>query len=212
MLNELSHRCAVSLTLREVENEMKDWKFRSSSLSLLKGVLKNNSDDHFTFVVTMLGKSGDNKKFFVSAQITKTRTYRRLQKDCNCKYSFTITRLLRGSWLNYHIKVCKKCFYVQPSIFTKVVFDTAIHFQFLVWELSLDCQRTFILQFDGLSICSYENKWRLIKFALKWFLTKNALQHFSVTSLMVGNRQTICRKIGAIATSCSSSSGLGKKR
>ena len=31
----------------------------------------------------------------------------------------TIIQLLRGSWLNYQSKVCKKCFYVQPSIFKR---------------------------------------------------------------------------------------------
>ena len=31
--------------------------------------------------------------------------------------------LLGDTLLNYHIKVCKKCFYVQPSISNKAVFE-----------------------------------------------------------------------------------------
>ena len=45
--------------------------------SHLKGVLTNNSDDHFTFVVTMLGNSEENKNFFVSSS--------KLTVDCSCR-------------------------------------------------------------------------------------------------------------------------------
>ena len=40
-------------------------------LFMFKGVLKNNCDDHFTFVVTTLGYSEQKKNFFVSSSSYK---------------------------------------------------------------------------------------------------------------------------------------------
>ena len=57
----------------------------NTCLFMFKGVLKNNSADHFTFVVTTLGSLSKRKFFLFPAQVTKTETYSRLQKDCNGK-------------------------------------------------------------------------------------------------------------------------------
>ena len=45
----------------------------NTCLFMFKGVLKNNSDDHFTFVVTILGYSEQKKKFFVSSSSYKSQ-------------------------------------------------------------------------------------------------------------------------------------------
>ena len=45
----------------------------NTCLVMFKGVLKNNSDDHFTFVVTTLGYSEQKEKFFVSRSSYKSQ-------------------------------------------------------------------------------------------------------------------------------------------
>ena len=86
----------------------------------------------------MSGKSEGVKNFCVLARITKTKSYCRLQKDCNSKNSFTIIQLLRGSWLII-LKFAKSAFMFSHDIIfprESVVFDTAIH------NLSVPCLRT----------------------------------------------------------------------
>jgi len=100
---------------------------------------------------TILGNSEEIKK----PQLTVD-----CKKDCSCKKSFPV-QLLRGHYGDWPIIF--KCpestvwfnrLSVQPSIFSKAfeVFDTGIHCQFFVWELPLECQSTFILQFHGVYI------------------------------------------------------------
>ena len=83
----------------------------------------------------MLGNSEDIKNFAVKSHSTKTKTYFRLQKDCNCNKSFPI-QLLRGQWwLANHIKVAESSFWFNHQFsFLKLfeVFDTGMHCQFVV--------------------------------------------------------------------------------
>ena len=105
-LNWKSSLIGVCNTFICVNNQhFKHWKMKwrtersicSLFMSLLKGADKY--DDQVTVVMTILGNSEEIKKFFwFPAGITKTKTYCRLQKDYNCKNSFAIIWLLRGSW------------------------------------------------------------------------------------------------------------------
>ena len=48
----------------------------NTCLFMFKGVLKNNSDDHFTFVVTTLGYSEQKKTLLVSSSSYKNQNLR----------------------------------------------------------------------------------------------------------------------------------------
>ena len=133
--------------------------------------------------MTMLGNSEDIKRFCSSTSNYKNQNLVEIEKGL---------QLLRGIWLL--ILKFPNCAFMfnHQIVFPRefAVFDTAICCQFLVWELLLDCQSTFILQFDGLSIGNYSiNLWRLINFAFKWILTKIRLHEFVSLSLVVCNRQ-----------------------
>ena len=96
--------------------------------------------------------------------------------------------MLRGSWLNYHIKVCKKCFYVQPSISTKAVFElytVSSLFENYPWivKVPLSCNLM------GYLLAIIKTSGDESNLPSNGFWPKLRYMNFSVFSLTVCNRQ-----------------------
>ena len=71
----------------------------------LKGMLKDNSDHHFTFAVTTLGKAEENKNFFLfPAQITREQVWRSGESNCLPPIWLGIDSLTRRNmWVEFVI-------------------------------------------------------------------------------------------------------------
>ena len=76
----------------------------------------------------------------------------RLQKDCNCKKSVPIQPLIDQSYLSLQKVRFGSTVNFSQGIWSFWYRHTLSVFVFFVWELSLECQGTFIFQFYGLYV------------------------------------------------------------